>query len=209
VTESRLERESQRYERHHAKLRSHGEFVFVPERLAFFKRHVGGPGKDVLDLGCRTGSVTRHYAEGNHVVGVDIDQSALKRIPPELGVSTVWADVEDPLPFEDSTYDTVVCGELLEHLRDPERLMTDVRRVLRPGGTFVGSVPNAYRLKSRLLFLLGRPPETDPTHLRLYSPAMLGALLAPFEEAHLEFIGGRYCRLHPRLLGRDVVFWAR
>ena len=209
MTESKLEREAERYEQHHADQRDHGEIVFVPERLALFAHHVGGPGKDVLDLGCRTGAVTRHYVDGNNVVGVDVDRTALKRIEDELGVSTVWADVDERLPFDDSSFDVVVCGELLEHIRDPDRLIEEVRRVLRPGGTLVGSVPNGYRLKSRLLFLRGRPPEADPTHLHLYSAAMLAELLAPFGETHVQFVGGRYCRLHPRLLGRDVVFVAR
>src|SRR4051794_22246720 len=96
----RLEREAERYARHHAEERASGDFVFVPERLALFKRHVGGPGRDVLDLGCRTGAVTRHYSEGNRVVGVDVDRRALAQIAGELGVETVWANVEEPLPFE-------------------------------------------------------------------------------------------------------------
>ena len=74
MPESKLERESQRYKQHHTKLRDDGELVFVPERLALFKRHVGGPGKDVLDLGCRTGAVTQHYVEGNNVVGIGGDR---------------------------------------------------------------------------------------------------------------------------------------
>ena len=84
-----------------------------------------------------------------------------------------------------------------------------MRRVLRPGGTFAGSVPNAYRFQSRLLFLAGRPPENDPTHLHMYSPAALEALLAGFATPELSFVGGRYRRLHPRLLAKDMVFVAR
>ena len=64
--------------------------------------------------------------------------------------------------------------------------------MLRPGGTFAGSVPNAYRFQSRLLFLAGRPPENDPTHLHMYSPAALEALLAGFAPPELSFVGGRY-----------------
>ena len=81
--------------------------------------------------------------------------------------------------------------------------------MLRPGGTFAGSVPNAFRLQSRLLFLAGRPPEDDPTHLHMYSPAALEALLAGFAPPELSFVGGRFRGLHPRLLARDLVFVAR
>ena len=81
-------------------------------------------------------------------------------------------------------------------------------RVLKPGGTLVGSVPNAFRLQSRLSFLAGRPPEDDPTHLHMYSPGQVRRLLADFERVELQFVGGRYRRLHPRLLARDLVFTA-
>jgi SAM-dependent methyltransferase len=204
----RLEREASRYERHHAQERLSGEFVFVPERLALFKELVGGPDRDVLDLGCRSGAVTRHYAQGNRVVGVDVDRNALARIAEELGVETVWANAEERLPFDADRFDSVVCGELLEHVRDPADVLDEIHRVLRPGGTLVGSVPNAYRLKSRLLFAAGRAPEDDPTHLHLYSPAMLRELLARFADVQLHFVGGRYTKAHPRLLARDIVFSA-
>ena len=48
---------SEFYERHHAAARNHGAFVFVPERIPFFKRALGAPGKRILDLGCRSGAV--------------------------------------------------------------------------------------------------------------------------------------------------------
>lgn len=204
---SELERMRRRYEEHHRERRDDGEFVFVPERVPLLVAAVGGPGRRVLDLGCRTGAVTRHFLTGNEVVGMDVDRAALDRIA-ELGVEPVWADVEQPLPFPDASFDAVVAGELLEHVRVPEELLTEVLRVLRPSGVLAGSVPNAYRFKSRLLFLAGRPPEDDPTHLHLYSPSALLAMLEGFERASLAFVGGRYTRLHPRLFARDIVFVA-
>jgi SAM-dependent methyltransferase len=198
---------AERYRRHHAERRQGGEFVFVPERLPLFVRAVGGPGRTVLDLGCRTGAVTQHFLPGNRVVGADVDEGALA-LAAERGIEPVWADAEEPLPFEDATFDVVVAGEFLEHVRDPEAVIAEVRRVLRRGGTFVGSVPNAFRIQSRLLFLRGRHPEDDPTHLQLYSPAAVRRLLGDFASVELHFVGGRYRRLHPRLLARDLVFVA-
>ena len=139
-----LEELSERYSEHNRLERGAG-FVFAgPERADLFRRQVGGPGRRVLDLGCRDGALTRAYAEGNEVVGVDADKEALAEAQ-KLGIETRWADLDEPLPFEDETFDVVVAGELLEHLRDPGRVVTEARRVLRPGGTFVASVPNAYR----------------------------------------------------------------
>ena len=96
----RLDRLNERYQAHHAGEKQ--EFVFGgDERGTILASWVGGPGRRVLDLGCRTGALTRHYAPGNDVVGVDVDRDALARAAERLGIETVWADVEDGLPFED------------------------------------------------------------------------------------------------------------
>jgi len=197
---------SERYEHHHRERRDEGDFVFVPERIPLLVAAVGR-GKRVLDLGCRSGALTRHFLEGNSVVGLDVDANALEKAA-ALGVEPVQANVEETLPFDDGSFDAVVAGELLEHLQFPDALVAEIRRVLRPGGVFAGSVPNAFRVQSRLRFLRGKPPEDDPTHLRMFSPAALRELLARFERVELTFVGGRYARLNARLFARDLVFTA-
>jgi SAM-dependent methyltransferase len=194
----------ERYEEHHRERRDEGDFVFVPERIPLFVAAIGR-GKRVLDLGCRSGALTRHLLEGNTVVGLDVDAAALEKAA-ALGIEPVHANVEERLPFEDAAFDAVVAGELFEHLRFPDALVAEIRRVLRPGGLLVGSVPNAFRVQSRLRFLRGRSPEDDPTHLHLFSPGDLRTLLSGFENVELTFVGGRYRRLHARLLARDLVF---
>ena len=203
-----LEQLSERYAEHNRVERGAG-FVFAgPERIELFRRYVGGPGRDVLDLGCRDGALTQAYAGGNAIVGVDADREALAEAQ-KLGIETRWADLDDALPFEAGTFDVVVAGELLEHLRDPRRVVSEVLRVLRSGGTFVGSVPNAYRLKNRLRFLTGRKPENDPTHLQMFAPADIRAFLDGFEDVHLHLIAGRLVPLHARLFANDIVFSGR
>jgi SAM-dependent methyltransferase len=202
-----LERASERYGEHHRAERS-PEFVFAePERRELFARYVGGPGKRVLDVGCRYGALTRSYLEGNEVVGVDVDREALAEAA-KLGIETHWADADAALPFPDESFDVVVAGELLEHIRDPAGLVDEARRVLRPGGRIVASVPNGFRLKHRLRFLAGREPEEDPTHLHLFSERAVRRLLADWEEPRLHFVASRFLHLGPRLFGNTIVFTA-
>ena len=196
----------ERYEQHHRERRDEGDFVFVPERIPLLVAAVGR-GKRILDLGCRSGALTRHFLDGNTVVGLDVDAAALEKAA-AFGIEPVQANVEEPLPFEDASFDAVVAGELLEHLQFPDALVSEVHRVLRSGGVFAGSVPNAFRVQSRLRFLGGRPPEDDPTHLRMFSPDAIRELLSSYRDVRLDFVGGRYVRLSARLFARDLVFSA-
>lgn len=196
----------QQYEVHHRQRRNDGDFVFVPERIPLFQEAIGR-GRHVLDLGCRSGALTRHFLEGNNVVGIDVDRVALAKAE-QLGITPVVADVDEPLPADSETFDAVVAGELLEHVRFPRALVAEVRRVLRPSGVFVGSVPNAFRVQNRLRFARGLQPERDPTHLHMFTPADISALLAEFAGVRIAVLGGRYRRVNARLLAQDIVFSA-
>jgi len=196
------------YRRHHETSREDGFVFCAPDRIPLFSRWIGGSGLQILDLGCRDGALSEAYLDRNHVIGVDVDRSALARAE-ERGLETAWADVDEPLPFPDESVDVVVAAEVLEHLRLPEQALAEAMRVLRPGGLLVGSVPNCFRLKSRLRFLLGRPPESDPTLLHLFDPAAVSRLLDAFEEVEIRCIAGRLVRLNGPLFANDIAFRAR
>jgi SAM-dependent methyltransferase len=203
----RLEDIEKVYRDHHEARRPKSFVYCGRERGPLFREWVGTKGR-VLDVGCRFGTLTRAYLDGNTVVGIDVDRQALEEAR-TLGIETVWADAADALPFDEESFDVVVLGELLEHLLLPERTVGEARRVLRPGGRLVGSVPNGHRLKSRLRFLLGGPPDVDPTHLHVFSPDAVRRLLDDFDQVQLQFVAGRFTPLHPRLLANDICFRGR
>jgi O-antigen biosynthesis protein len=99
-------------------------------------------GKAVLDAGCGVGYGTRLLAEHGpaRLVGVDISAEALAQAPAE-SAELVEADLRE-LPFEADSFDVVVCFEVIEHVDDHERVMEELRRVLRPPGILLISSPN-------------------------------------------------------------------
>lgn len=195
------------YRAHHSAGGRYG-FTYGGKQRAVLLQSWIGRGKRVLDLGCRDGTLESLFSESNAVTGADIDRQALL-----LGLQdgklqrVVQLDLRAPLPFAAGAFDCVVCAEVLEHLPQPGLLLAEVARLLRLGGLFVGSVPNAFRLKNRILFLLGKDFERDPTHLQHFSIMGLTTLLTErFTGLTLLSTVGRFTWLDSRLFG-NVLLW--
>jgi SAM-dependent methyltransferase len=106
--------------------------------------HGDGPGSSVLDLGCGTGACAEGLAaRGLRVVALDFADGMLRRVTQRIRavspvrLTAVQADFNEPLPFRDEGFDTVVCLAGLHLARSLERVLGEVARVLRPGGLFV------------------------------------------------------------------------
>lgn len=203
------ERLQRYYSQHHKQRRRLGFIFGGTERAELFARWIG-KGKEILDIGCRDGALTSYYVTDNTVVGVDIDKEALKVCETKLGIRTRWLDINRKLPFESSSFDVVVAGEVLEHVFCPELVLEEIYRVLRSGGLSIGSVPNAFRLKNRLKFLLGREYEVDKTHLHHFSMDGVRHLLEKyFVDVEIIPIIGRFTALRPRLFANDLIWRCR
>lgn len=93
-------------------------------------------GRTVLDLGCSTGFIADSlHAAGASVTGVDIDEPGLERARARFGekIEFVRADGEQ-LPWDDRSVDAVVFNHIYEHVVDPDAVLAEIRRVLRPSG---------------------------------------------------------------------------
>lgn len=90
----------------------------------------------VLDLGCSTGFISDELGQaGANVIGVDIDEPGLGRAKQRFGgkIPFLCADGER-LPCRDATVDVVVFNHIYEHVVDPDAVMAEIRRVLKPAG---------------------------------------------------------------------------
>jgi GT2 family glycosyltransferase/2-polyprenyl-3-methyl-5-hydroxy-6-metoxy-1,4-benzoquinol methylase/glycosyltransferase involved in cell wall biosynthesis len=143
-------------------------------------------GSSVLDLGTGSGALGRHLS-GQHacvVDGVTLNEAEAELARPHYRRIEV-ADLERaPLAelFRGEAYDCIVCADVLEHLKQPERVLRACRELLSPGGKVLISVPNAAYCGLIAELLQGdfeyRPEGLlDRTHLRFFTRRSLGRFL--------------------------------
>lgn len=142
---------------------------------------------DVLEVGSGDGKILRTFARQRpalRLYGCDIRAWA----SPDDGIE--FRVMTGDIPYPDASFDAVVIVDTLEHVPDPEHLVAELARVLRPGGRFVGFIPlegeprSMYALYRRLLGadLYVRTKE----HIQAYTFDDVARLLAPrFEIAHV------------------------
>lgn len=187
-----------------------------------------------LDIGCGAGDNARILAaHGWTVFGITL--SAAEQTFAEPACSEVWVhDLEKGLPEEATgPYDLVVLSHVLEHLRNPESLLSQISQVIMPGGQVAVALPNILNWHQRLLFLAGRfeyreEGIMDNTHLRFYTFSSARQMLEkcgfrvvrakgsgsilpwgplrrliPFFTASVDHF---FCRLRPGLFGRQLLY---
>ena len=147
-------------------------------------------GREVLDYGCGSGYGSADIAAGaSRVVGVDVSREAIEHAranfsAPRLEFAPIEA--EQPLPFSDRSFDTVLSFQVIEHIRDADRYLSEARRVLRPGGHLVLTTPDR---RTRLL-PMQRP--WNRWHVTEYSERTLRRTLTPhFREVEVLGMTGR------------------
>ena len=114
----------------------------VPARLKHFDRLVDWRGLRVLDLGCAGGFMAEALDDrGAVVTGIDPAAEAVvaARSHADQSGRNIRYDtgIGEALPYEDGAFDAVVCVDVLEHVSDLDRVLSEVARVLKPGGLFL------------------------------------------------------------------------
>jgi SAM-dependent methyltransferase len=142
-------------------------------------------GARVLDVGCATGYLAAELARrGCRVTGVEADPAAAERARAHCE-AVVVGDAEDEGCRGElaalAPFDVVLCGDVLEHLRDPWSALRGLAALAAPGGQVVLSVPNVAHWTGRRALVRGRFPYAehglfDRTHLRFFTRTSAGDL---------------------------------
>jgi len=191
--------EMEKYVHHHAKS--------AAMSLAMLRRHIGATeAPRILELGGAPyffTSLLRRDLDAD-VTAVNVQAGAwpgessgvtggevVLSVPADGGESNMTVDVRvanierDPFPFDDDSFDVVLCMEVLEHLGySPSHMLAESHRVLRPGGRLLITVPNLINIKRTVSMLLNRTSEVPYSgygiygrHQREFAPSEVAALL--------------------------------
>lgn len=128
---------------------------------------------EILDLGCGGGFLSNDLAQAGHqVTGIDLSASSLKVAQSRDHTGTVRYQQGDVyrIPFANASFDAVAAMDLLEHVSDPQRVIAEAYRVLRPGGLFFFNTFNKNPL-SWLIVIKGMEwfVKNTPAEYHVYS----------------------------------------
>ncbi len=150
-------------------------------------------GSRILDIGCGSG---RHTAdilqfEDIFVCGADLNQKDLSEAESRLcfhrnngfingGTWGLLSSDVTRLPFKSESYDSIICSEVLEHIHDDRKAISEIIRILKPGGNLVISVPRYW--PEAICWLLSEPYRTsEGGHVRIYTKKILMDLLGKYD----------------------------
>lgn len=152
------------------------------------------PGLHIYEIGCMFGQfrdLLSTYDENLNYKGIEINQetlNAIKNHPEDF----YCHNVNQGLLFKDNTADYIICLETLEHLENPTFFLSEVKRVLKPGGKLILSLPNPFYW-GEIIGQIRHLPDTEG-HVASFTFVNIDALLR-FAGMKLLDIQGTYTRI--------------
>ena len=155
-----------------------GDAYFANARVDYVDSLPIDPSAAILELGCgdgATGRLALQQQKAGTYVGVEVFEPVATQAKKVLTAVHI-GDIESiVLPYEPNTFDVLICSEVLEHLRDPEEVLTRLIKLLRIGGRIYASVPNIAHWRIVLGLIRGRFDyrdfgPMDRTHLQWFTP---------------------------------------
>lgn len=127
--------------------------------------------------------------------GIDLEEDHIRRIPPGI-YDQLLSDSATSLPFADASFDTIVAGELVEHIPAHELpvMLREFHRLLRPGGRLLLTTPNPH---SYLVNLRQHDIFADPSHINIMAVSVLSGHLSETGFASTRVTGSGKVSRHP------------
>lgn len=155
------------------------EATVIPKEIEDLKPLLEiGNSRNFLDIGCYDGSKTvllAENAQSTNIHGIDFLHARLA-MAAALGIQTKWVDLNSghPLPYDDSSFDFIYCGDVIEHIYSPDHLVKEIQRLIKPSGYALIRTPNLASWRNRVMLLLGYQPFMTEvsTEYRLGNPRM-------------------------------------
>jgi ubiquinone/menaquinone biosynthesis C-methylase UbiE len=168
MTENELHEHVAALEGHDGQMTGVVGYFYRMYREEVLTRVKGMSGGDVLEIGCGEGIMFDQV--GMTPVQMDVSMRRLSRARAKND-AVLCADGYF-LPFRDQSFSTVLLIAVLEHTREPWRILAEARRVLKPGGQVVIVVPNDITMSAGRL-ILGKFPIRYPDHLTYTTPSKM------------------------------------
>ena len=169
----------------------------------------------MLDVGCGEGrhifGIMQDYPNMK-CVGLDMDEESLIKAEEGYEYFKTISNTETDflkgsayeLPFEDNTFDLIVCSEVLEHLHEYNDAIKEIHRVLKSGGKFYASVPASW--PEKICWRLSRDYQNQPGgHLRIFNQ---GNLVSEIENLGFKFLSSeKFHSIHSPYWWLRCFFW--
>jgi methionine biosynthesis protein MetW len=118
-------------------------------------------GNSILDIGCSNGKYTEKISKAiraSTIYGIDLNEKALESAQLR-GIVIFNTDIDkENLPFDDNSIDFVYCAEVIEHVVNTDKLLSEILRILKPNGHLLITTPNLASWLNRIILLLGWQP---------------------------------------------------
>lgn len=147
--------------------------------------------KNILDIGCADGTFgDKLTKQGATVYGVDVSPLAVSAARKKIQNAFVVDINSQKLPFRSKNFDLVIASEVVEHLFNPKKLLSEAKRTLKDNGALLLTTPNFLYWGNRIAFLFGsfkyeKSGMFDESHVHFYT---YKSLKAELDEAGLEIL---------------------
>ena len=143
---------------------------------------------NLLDVGCGNGDRTIRMAnyfniDMHNTYGVDYDDQNVIACKKKFNANKIDLETDD-IPYEDNTFDLVICNQVLEHLKNYRKVIDDLIRVTKKKGYIVIGIPNLAHLINRIYLMFGIQPmciHLDGPHVRSFTHKSFVEMLASLE----------------------------